>query len=383
MLEEKKKFRLHVPSKQINLLKKRLNNSILPDNPPMRPWIAGMDFHWMNKLLKYWIDEFNWRKQEVLLNKFNQFEYYHKGFKLHYIYEKGIGENSIPLLLLHGWPGSLFEFIEIIPMLNDPKSFGIKSNLSFDIIAPSLPGYGLSYVRNQKRIGVKDISKFLHRFMLEDLRINKFGIQGGDWGSFIGSTMSSQYFDNVIGLHLNFLAISRDIKKVKNPDKLTKKYYSELRHWKENEMGYLNIQSTKPQTLAYALSDSPLGLAAWIAEKFYSWTDCNGIPEKAVSFDRILSNICLYWFTGSIGSSFWPYYDRHQQGYSISPTKPVLVPVGYASFPKEITKPPKSIADKTYKNIISWSNMKKGGHFAALECPKLLAQDICSFYSKV
>jgi len=205
-------------------------------------------------------------------------------------------------------------------------------------------------------------------------------VQGGDWGAGIASVMGQRYPASVCGIHLNLLFAPRDqTASASSPQEA--QYVARLSHWLKEETGYQQIQGTKPQTLAFALTDSPAGLAAWMAEKFRSWSDCDGIPENAINRDRMLANISLYWFTAAIGSSFWPYYGRlHASGWPISPAQPVEVPTGYAAFPKEIIVPPRSVAEKTYTNIQRWTAMKKGGHFAALEQPAALAEEICQFF---
>ncbi len=375
----KKKYLLDVTEEKISDLKNRLKMTCFPDESVPGKWNAGTELGWFKELIQYWIEEFDWKKQEKLLNSFDQYQYFSQKCNLHYIYSKGLGNKNIPLLLLHGWPGSIFEFMELIPMLTNPKKYGINSENSFDVIVPCLPGYGLSLNKN-RRFGTEEISTILHTFMLEELKINQFGIQGGDWGAIIGSKMSQMYPQNIKGLHLNFLAIDRNLseKEYHLPEEI--KYFDQVKYWKHEEMGYYFIQGTKPQTLAYALSDSPAGLAAWIAEKFYTWTDNDGSPESVISLDRILANISFYWFTNSVGSSFWPYYARHHREWPVTSANPVLIPTGYAEFPKEILRPPMSIAKETYTNIKRWEIMSEGGHFAALEKPNLLAKEICEFF---
>jgi microsomal epoxide hydrolase len=219
----------------------------------------------------------------------------------------------------------------------------------------------------------------LHDLMTETLGFEKFAAQGGDWGAGIASLIGQRYPSSVCGIHLNLLFAPRD-QTAGGTSTEEKRYSDQLAHWLKEEIGYQQIQGTKPQTLAFGLTDSPAGLAAWIAEKFRSWSDCDGIPENAISRDRMLADIALYWFTGAIGSSFWPYYARLHSGWPISPAKPVTVPTGYAAFPKEIIVPPRAIAAKTYTNIQRWTEMKKGGHFAAMEQPAALAEEIQHFF---
>jgi pimeloyl-ACP methyl ester carboxylesterase len=247
------------------------------------------------------------------------------------------------------------------------------------VIAPSLPGYGLSFKPGQKQFVLRDIAACLHDLMTDVLGFRQFAVQGGDWGAGVASIIGQQYPSSVCGIHLNLLFAPRD-PTASGTTAEEQQYFEVLRHWLKEETGYQQIQGTKPQTLAFAMTDSPAGLAAWIAEKFRSWSDCDGIPENAISRDRMLANIALYWFTGAIGSSFWPYYGRLHSNWPLSPAQPVTVPTGYAAFPKEIIVPPRSIAEKTYTNIQRWTVMKKGGHFAAMEQPAALAAEIQQFF---
>ena len=376
-----KPYLLNITENELLELYSRLNNTRLPDQSPGEPWLSGTDLNWFKTILDYWKKDFDWKKSEAELNTFPQFKTNISNIDIHFIYSEGKGKKVVPLLLMHGWPGSVFEFLDIIPMLSDPQKYGINSDVAFTVVAPSLPGFGLSFTPNQKRFGVEEIADLLTELMIKKLSYNKFCVQGGDWGSMVGSRISFKYPENIIGLHLNMLALRREYsnKNIFSPEE--QDYIDQIKNWRLEGMGYQAIQGSRPQTLAYALSDSPTGLAAWICEKFYEWTDCKGAPENAVSFDKMLANICLYWFSGAIGSSFWPYYARNHRPWFIPEGETISVPVGYAEFPKEMLRPKKLLAEKTYINIKRWTKMSKGGHFAALEHPQLLAKEICSFFS--
>jgi pimeloyl-ACP methyl ester carboxylesterase len=374
-------FVLRIPDADIADLKTRLDLTRLPDSAPGEPWAYGSSVDYMRDLVKYWKDVFDWRAQEAALNSFPQFKVPLHDIDVHYLHVKGVGPDPYPLLLMHGWPGSVYEFLDIIPRLADPARFGGDPKDAFTVIAPSLPGYGLSFKPGQKRFSVQDMAACLHDLMVETLGIKKFAVQGGDWGAGIASVMGQRYPSSVCGIHLNLLFAPRDQKAGSASSAEETQYIAKLTHWLKEETGYQQIQGTKPQTLAFALTDSPAGLAAWMAEKFRTWSDCDGIPENAINRDRMLANISLYWFTAAIGSSFWPYYGRlHSPAWPISPAQPVKVPTGYAAFPKEIIVPPRAVAEKTYTNIQRWTEMKKGGHFAAMEQPAALAEEIRQFF---
>jgi pimeloyl-ACP methyl ester carboxylesterase len=242
-----------------------------------------------------------------------------------------------------------------------------------------LPGYTLSFKPGQQRFSIGNIAD-LYAELMSALGYERFAAQGGDWGAFVASVLGHRYPQRLTGIHLNLLAVRRDPKMVANPTPEEKVFLQQLEHFLKEETGYQWIQGTRPQTLAFGLTDSPSGLAAWIVEKFRAWTDCNGNPENAVSRDEMLANISLYWFTGAIGSSFWPYYARLHGPWPIPEGETVAVPTGYAEFPKEILRPPRSLAEKTYTDIRRWSVMRKGGHFAALEQPEALAGEIRDFF---
>jgi microsomal epoxide hydrolase len=375
-------FTLDVPDAAIADLKTRLGLTRFPDAAPGEPWAFGSSVAYVRDLVAYWKDDFDWRMEEAALNVFPQFKVPLHDIDVHYLRVPGVGPNPYPLLLMHGWPGSVYEFIDIIPRLTDPARFGGDPRDAFTVIAPSLPGYGLSFKPGQKRFILQDIAACLHDLMTDVLGFRQFAVQGGDWGAGVASIIGQQYPSSVCGIHVNLLFAPRD-PTASGTTAEEQRYFEILRHWLKEETGYQQIQGTKPQTLAFAMTDSPAGLAAWIAEKFRSWSDCDGVPENAISRDRMLANISLYWFTGAIGSSFWPYYGRLHSNWPLSPSQPVTVPTGYAAFPKEIIVPPRSIAERTYTNIRRWTVMRKGGHFAAMEQPAALAAEIQQFFREL
>jgi pimeloyl-ACP methyl ester carboxylesterase len=365
-----KPFTLNVSDPDIADLRQRLARTRWPDEPPYEPWSTGASLAYMEELCRYWQSGFDWRQWEAKLNGFRQFTVTLDGTDLHFIHEPGRGPSPMPLLISHGWPGSVFEFHKLIPLLTE----------RFTVVAPSLPGYTLSFRPGQKRFGITEIADLYADLMTDVLGYKRFGAQGGDWGAFAASVLGHRHPERTIGIHLNLLAVRRDTNMIANPTPEEKAFLDELAHFLKEETGYQWIQGTRPQTLAFGLSDSPAGLAAWIVEKFRAWTDCGGNPENAVSRDEMLANISLYWFTGSIGSSFWPYYARMHGPWPIPEGKTVDVPTGYAEFPREILHPPRSLAARTYTDIRRWSTMSKGGHFAALEQPDALANEVIEFF---
>lgn len=358
-------FRLHIPDAALADLSDRLARTRWPEDPPLEPWSTGTSLSYLQELVSYWETEFDWRAQEERINRFKQYTVPISGIDLHFIHEPGKGPNPMPLLLSHGWPGSIVEFLELIPLLTE----------HFTVVAPSLPGYTLSFKPGQPRFGIEEIADCFAELMTGVLGYQKFGAQGGDWGAFITTRLAYKYPELLTGIHLNYLPIRRDTNfEPKTPEE--REWLDQIADWVKERSGYSTIQGTRPQTLAYGLTDSPAGLAAWIAEKFRAWSDNDGSIESAIPRDSMLANISLYWFTGAIGSSFWPYYARLHRDWPIPKGATIDVPTGYAEFPKEILRPPRSLAEKTYTNMKRWTVMEKGGHFAALEEPEAFAADI-------
>jgi microsomal epoxide hydrolase len=362
-------FRLHLSDASLADLRERLARTRFPDEPPLEPWSTGASLAYVREVIAYWKDEFDWRAQEARINRFPQYRVRLGDVDLHFIHAPGRAANPTPLLLMHGWPGSIVEFLDILPLLTE----------RFTVVAPSLPGFTLSFRPGQPRLGVEEMADLFAELMTQVLGYERFAAQGGDWGGFIASRLGHAHPSRLIGIHLNLLAVRRDPKiAASSPEEAV--YLGQLAGWLKEETGYQWIQGTKPQTLAYALSDSPAGLAAWIIEKFRQWTDCDGVIENAVRRDDMLANITLYWLSGAIGSSFWPYYARMHRPWPIPEGASVDVPVGYAEFPKEILRPPRSLAARTYRDIRRWTAMEKGGHFAALEQPAALAAEVEAFF---
>ena len=357
----------------------RLERVRWPDEVPDMPWRYGTSLMYMKELVGYWRDRYDWRAQEARLNRRRQFTVAVGGVELHFIHEPGVGPNPIPLLLSHGWPGSIVEFQDLIPRLTDPARFGADPRDAFTVVAPSLPGYTFSFRPNQRRFGVADIADVFASLMTDVLGYRRFAAQGGDWGAFITSVLGAKYPERLAGIHVNLLAVPRERSASREPTAEDRAYDAELARWQREETGYQWIQGTKPQTLAYGLTDSPVGLAAWIVEKFRTWSDCGGDVDRRFGKDVLLTNIMLYWVTGAINSSFWPYYARFHSPWPIDERNRVHVPTAYASFPREILHPPRAIAERVY-DIRRWTAMPAGGHFAALEEPEALAADVRTFF---
>lgn len=378
---EPRAYALHVEDAVLVDLRERIDRVRWPDEPPEgQPWQFGTDLTYLQELVAYWRSEFDWRAQEQRLNALQQYTAQVAGIDVHFVHVPGNGPNPMPLLLSHGWPGSIWEFHKLIPLLTDPLQHGGDPNDAFTVIAPSLPGYTLSFMPGQRRFSTPEMADAFAELMHDVLGYQKFSAQGGDWGAHITAYLGYKYPDRLHGIHLNLLPLRRDpvpASELNSPE--MQAWQAELDNWVREESGYGAIQGTRPQTLAYGLTDSPVGLAAWIVEKYRVWSDCGGDVERRFSKDDLLTTIMLYWTTGAIGSSFWPYYARQHQGWPLPADSRVAVPTAYASFPRDILHPPRIMAERAF-NIQRWTVFPTGGHFAGLEEPEALAADLREFF---
>lgn len=370
-------FRLSVPGEVLDDLRERLSRTRWPDEVPGSGWRYGSNLDYVRRLVEHWRVDFDWRAQETTLNAFDQFRVAIGGIDLHFLHQRGVGPDPLPVLLVHGWPGSTWDFHELIPRLTDPARFGGDPADAFTVVAPSLPGFTLSFEPGQPRLGIVEMADLFVDLMTDTLGYTRFAAHGGDWGAYVVARLAAAHADKLLGIHLTFLPLRQDLPFPGKPSAEHRRYQEELRFWQREEAGYSAIQGTKPQTLAYALTDSPTGLAAWIAEKLYTWTDHPGDLELSVGLDSLLTNITLYWATGAINSSFWPYYAIRHEPWPLADY--VETPTAYASFPRDTRHPPRSFADQAF-NIQRWTLMPRGGHFAALEVPDLLAGDAVEFF---
>ena len=369
-----REFKVSVDESQIEDLHKRIDLIRWPDEINDEMWSLGTKKSFLKDAMHFWKNDFDWRKHENQINDFGSYKFKTKdGLEIHFIHSKSKSENSIPILITHGWPGSIQEFFKIIPLLNQ-----YKDGLSFDVICPSMPGYGFSDKPTEKGYDSKKIAQINHELMVA-LGYKKYIVQGGDWGSTVSKWSAELYPKEVMGLHLN-LVIAFPPEKDDPMEGVTEHEQALLgRYAKYLELGsgYFEIQRTKPQTLGYSLNDSPVGLAGWIIEKFHSWTD-DEKDKLMVSLEDVISIVSLYWFSESITSSMRLYNENGREGFSKSR---INVPTGCALFKNEIMLPPKAWAKEIY-NLIHWEHYD-GGHFAALEKPEILEKDIRLFVQKL
>ena len=373
-------FTIRVENADLADLKARLARARFPDEIPGTEWTYGTSRAYLESLVRYWRDGFDWRAQERALNRFEQFTTTIDGVKLHFIHRRSKERNAMPLLVTHGWPGSIVEFSKVIEPLTDPVRHGGRAEDAFDIVAPSLPGFGFS---DKPREAGFDPTRMaaIEAALMARLGYVRYGVQGGDWGSIISTRIALDAAPHVAGLHLNMCRSGPPPGGNPN-DGLTAAESERLKRveaWQNDETGYQRIQGTKPQTLGYGLNDSPAGLAAWIVEKFRAWSDCDGDVEKRFTKDELLTNIMFYWAPASVNSSVRLYCETMRSGKFPPTGFRVEVPTGCAIFPKEIIRPPRGWAEKMY-NVARWTRFPAGGHFAAMEEPAALVEDIRAFF---
>ena len=379
-------FRIDVAPQTLSDLQQRLNSTRWTSQIDGTGWDAGTDVNYLKDLVRYWGERFDWRAQERLLNQFEHFKTTVDGTGIHFIHARGKGPAPLPLILTHGYPDSFCRFVKLIPMLTDPVSHGGRAEDAFDVVVPDLPGYGFSD-KPVKHGSIFHVHDLWARLMSEKLGYPKFGAHGGDWGSTVTEQLARSHPGSVIAIHLTDVPFGHLLQK--HPEDLSsaeKKFLEHNAKWLPKEGSYATIQSSKPQSLAHGLNDSPAGLAAWIIEKLRAWSDCGGDIESRFSKDELLTQVMIYWVTESIGTSFLPYYDYANAGALqwieegvknwIGSSK---VPAAFALFPKDISQPPREWAQRFF-NVQRWTEMPRGGHFAALEEPALLAEDIRAWF---
>ncbi|MDA7751696.1 epoxide hydrolase [Candidatus Pelagibacter sp.] len=373
-----KPFKLNIPDKTLQKIYTKVKNYPWHEMPDDGGWKYGSNLGYMQEISSYWVKDFDWRKHEAEINKFSNFITTIEGIEIHFIHKKGSGSNPTPLLLIHGWPGSVVEFLHIIEKLAHPEKFGGKIEDAFDVVVPSLPGFGFSG-RPSKPIGPRKIAAILNKLMIEKLGYKNYLVQGGDWGATIANWIGYDHSKSCKAIHINCLTMRHaDGPQSKQEEEWQKRFDKD----QIMQDGYRTQQATKPQTLSYGMMDSPVGIAAWIIEKMYSWSDLkDGDIESVYSKDTLLANIMVYIVTKTFNTASWIYYGRREEGGRFFPKdfKKIEIPTAAAIFPAEMSEwPPKSYVDRLF-NITQWTEMPSGGHFAALEEPELLVNDLVKF----
>ncbi|MBI1751590.1 MAG: epoxide hydrolase [Acidobacteria bacterium] len=375
-------FRIHVPDEVLSDLRARILRTRWPEGAPGAAWEQGADLTFLKGLLGYWAEGFDWRSQELRLNGFRHFRAELEGVRIHFVHERARQGNGIPLILTHGWPSSFHELLPLVPLLTDPKAHGIEAP-AFDLVIPSLPGYGFS--ERPARATYGTVACMWHQLM-RGLGYERYGAGGGDFGAGVATYLAIENPAAVMGLHLTTMELwpptgegTRPLTEAEN------RYVAEVRRWEEAERGYSAIQSTKPQTLGYALNDSPAGLAAWILEKWRAWSDSCGDLEGHFSRDFLLTMLTIYWATETITPGMRDYFDNRWHGPGLQPGDRVRVPTGFACFDRNFVpegSPPREWVERLYE-VRRWTPMPRGGHFGPAEEPERLARDIAAFFAGI
>jgi pimeloyl-ACP methyl ester carboxylesterase len=368
-------FEVDVPEDELEDLRRRLIRARWPSQAPEPGWEQGTDLAYLRELVDYWLDGFDWRAQERRLNRLDHFLTTIDGQRVHFVHARSRHTQALPLVLSHGWPGSIVEFLDVFGPLTEPPDRGD----AFHVVAPSLPGYGFSGPTSEPGWHPRRMAQAFTALM-DRLGYARYGVQGGDWGSLVSQNMADLAPDRVAGLHLNFVSVPRPSgERTHELDPDERASVERMSAFQQTGAGYSAIQGTKPQTLGYALDDSPAGLAAWIVEKFRAWSDCGGDVERSFTKDQLLTNVALYWFTRTATSSARLYYEMRKAGRAALPQARVDVPTGIANYPGEIVRTPRRWVEHRYR-VIHWVDQPRGGHFAAMEVPDLFVDDLRAFF---
>jgi pimeloyl-ACP methyl ester carboxylesterase len=372
-----KNFKVKIEQDILEDLKTRIEKTRWPDEIAGSNWNYGASLNYMKELSDYWLNDFDWRKTEAEINQYDNYIAEIDGYNVHFLHIKGKSENSVPIIITHGWPGSFLEMMKLIPLLTK------NAECSFDVVIPSLLGFGFSDKLTHTGCNVSLMADIWFKLM-QELGYKKFGVQGGDFGAGVSSYISLKYPDNVYGMHLNYIPGNYH-PELMDGELFTEEEINYLKSeddWYSREGGYSLQQRTRPLTLAYGLSDSPVGLCAWIIEKMYGWADCKGNIENVFTKDELLSNVMLYWVTETIHSSIRLYNENKKVPLKLGKDAIINIPVGIARFHFEEPFPPRKFIERGF-NIQHWSDFPEGGHFPAIEKPEILAGDICEFFNKI
>jgi pimeloyl-ACP methyl ester carboxylesterase len=375
-------YEISVGDEALDDLRARIERTRWPPETPAKPWQQGTDLTFLRDVLTYWAGGFDWRAQERKLNRYAHFRAEVDDVRIHFVHERARSGDGIPLVLTHGWPSSFVELLSLVPSLTDPGAHGIEGP-AFDVVIPSLPGYGFSERPDRTGVTTRDTAGLWHRLM-RGLGYDRFGAQGGDFGAAVSTYLALDHAESMIGLHLTNLDNAPYTGPGSRPlSEAETAYLAQFQHWLDTDRGYGAIQSTRPQTLSYGLNDSPAGLAAWILEKWRAWGDTHGEIEGRFDRDLLLTIVTIYWATQTIGPSMRDYVDNRWFLEPLGPDDIVTVPTGIALFANQFIddgSPPREWAERLY-NVVRWTPMPTGGHFAAAEEPELVACDIAAFFA--
>lgn len=371
-------FRVAASDEQLVDLRERLQRTRWPEHETVEDWSQGIPLDYVKDVCAYWATSYDWRAAERRLNEIPQFVAAVDGLDVHFLHVRSPHPNAMPLVMTHGWPGSIVEFLKVIGPLTDPVTHGGEPADAFDVVCPSLPGFGFSGKPEQTGWGVERIGHAWVQLMA-GLGYERYGAQGGDWGASVTAEIGLQDPAHVAGIHLNMPFVSSSAMDMNGLTDAEQSVLASLVHYQQWESGYSKEQSTRPQTVGYGLVDSPAGLCAWILEKFCAWTDCDGHPENVLTRDELLDNVMLYWLPAAGASSARLYWESFRD---VS-TEPIVVPTGCSIFPKEILRISDRWAASRFTNILYWNELERGGHFAAFEQPDLFVDEVRAFFRMI
>jgi epoxide hydrolase len=370
MSDDITRFRIDIPDADLEDLRQRLRRTRWPEAEPVQDWSQGIPLAYVRQLCGYWLEQYDWRASEARLNRFPQFRTEIDGAGIHFVHARSPVADALPLVITHGWPGSIVEFHKVIEPLTDPVAFGGNASDAFHVVCPSLPGYGFSGKPQQPGWDTGHIADAWDELMGR-LGYRRYGAQGGDWGAQVTTALGMRHPEHLAGVHLN-MPIAFGNRADTDLTEREQAALAALDHYDKWDSGYFKQQSTRPQTVGYGLVDSPAGLCAWIVEKFWAWTDCDGDPANVLTRDEMLDNVMLYWLPATGASSARLYWENSGKGF----LGPVTVPVGCSIFPKEIFRPSRRWAERQLTNVHYWNELDKGGHFAAFEQPGTFVDEV-------
>ena len=364
-------FRIAIPDRDLDDLRERLRRTRWPEREPVDDWSQGIPLEYVKDLCRYWLDDYDWRASEARLNTFPQFRTELDGLGIHFLHVRSHEPDALPLIITHGWPGSIVEFHKVIGPLTDPAAHGGDPADAFHVVCPSLPGYAWSDKPSRTGWGGGRIASAWAELMGR-LGYDRYAAQGGDWGALVTTYIGQQDVDHVAGIHLNMVIALPDPATMDDLTEREQSAIASFEYYDRWDSGYSKEQSTRPQTLGYGLLDSPAGQCAWIIEKFWAWTDCDGDPANVLSRDEMLDNVMLYWLPGTGASSARLYW----QSFRDFNADPITVPTGCSIFPREIFRPSRRWAEKRFTDLRYWNELDKGGHFAAFEQPETFVNEL-------
>jgi len=373
-----KPFKIDIPQTQLDDLKARLANTRWPNKEPVDDWSQGAPLNAVQSLCDYWQNQYDWRRCEREINAHPQFTTEIDGLEIHFLHIRSPHENAMPMIMTHGWPGSILEFMKVIGPLTNPTAHGGKAEDAFHLVIPSLPGYGFSGKPSCTGWGLERIAKAWISLMAR-LEYAEFVAQGGDWGSGVTSAIGHIHPPQCLAIHINMALAQPSEEDLASLSERDQKALADIQYYFDSDSGYAMIQKSRPQSVGYGLADSPAAQAAWIYEKFHRWTDNNGRPEDALTTDQMLDDISIYWLTNSGASSARLYWESFESIFA----EPMTMPCGITIFPKELFRPARKWAERIHQNLIHWNEVEKGGHFAAFEQPEIFVNEVRNCFAKI